>query len=93
MISDLDLSSKKFLVLLLEDDSLLDSLISSATRIASSYALLLSYSTSTAYAGTTLVLAPGVAATIASVLGLPAGSLPDGLAFGTADVTLYSKLK
>jgi hypothetical protein len=26
-------------------------------------------------------------------LGLPAGSLPDGLAFGTADVTLYSKLK
>ena len=47
----------------------------------------------TAYAGTTLVLAPGVAATIASVLGLPAGSLPDGLAFGTADVTLYSKLK
>jgi NAD(P)-dependent dehydrogenase (short-subunit alcohol dehydrogenase family) len=30
---------------------------------------------------------------IASVLGLPAGSLPDGLAFGTADVTLYSSLK
>jgi hypothetical protein len=26
-------------------------------------------------------------------LGLPAGSLPEGLAFGTADVTLYSKLK
>jgi hypothetical protein len=47
----------------------------------------------TAYTGTTLVLAPGVAATIASVLGLPLGSLPDGLAFGTADVTLYSKLK
>ena len=47
----------------------------------------------TSYTGTTLVLAPGVAATIASVLGLPAGSLPDGLAFGTADVTLYSKLK
>jgi hypothetical protein len=47
----------------------------------------------TAYTGTTLVLAPGVAATIASVLGLPAGSLPDGLAFGTADVTLYSKTK
>ena len=47
----------------------------------------------TAYTGATLVLAPGVAATIASVLGLPAGSLPDGLAFGTADVTLYSKLK
>lgn len=47
----------------------------------------------TAYTGTTLVLAPGVAATIATVLGLPAGSLPDGLAFGTADVTLYTKLK
>ncbi len=47
----------------------------------------------TAYTGTTLVLAPGVAATIASVLGLPTGSLPDGLTFGTADVTLYSKVK
>ena len=47
----------------------------------------------TAYTGTTLVLAPGVAATIASVLGLPAGSLPDGLAFGTADVSLYTQLK
>ena len=47
----------------------------------------------TAYTGTALVLAPGVAATIATVLGLPAGSLPDGLAFGTADVSLYSKLK
>jgi hypothetical protein len=47
----------------------------------------------TAYTGASLVLAPGVAATIASVLGLPAGSLPDGLAFGTADVSLYSKLK
>jgi len=47
----------------------------------------------TAYTGTTLVLAPGVAATIANVLGLPAGSLPDGLAFGTADVSLYTKLK
>ncbi len=47
----------------------------------------------TAYTGTTLVLAPGVAATISSVLGLPDGSLPDGLAFGTADVTLYSAIK
>jgi len=45
------------------------------------------------YTGTTLVLAPGVASTITTVLGLPAGSLPDGLAFGTADVSLYSKLK
>ena len=47
----------------------------------------------TAYTGAALVLAPGVAATIASVLGLPASSLPDGLAFATADVTLYSKTK
>jgi hypothetical protein len=47
----------------------------------------------TAYTGTALILAPGVAVTIASVLGLPAGSLPDGLAFGTADVTLFSSLK
>ncbi|MEY4524274.1 MAG: hypothetical protein RIR27_1350 [Pseudomonadota bacterium] len=47
----------------------------------------------TAYTGTTLVLAPGVAATISSVLGLPDGSLPEGLAFGTADVTLYSAIK
>ena len=47
----------------------------------------------TAYTGATLVLAPGVAATIGSVLGLPAGSLPDGSAFATADVTLYSKTK
>lgn len=47
----------------------------------------------TAYTGATLILAPGAAATIASVLGLPAGSLPDGLTFGTADVSLYSKLK
>lgn len=47
----------------------------------------------TAYTGATLVLAPGVAATITSVLGLPAGSLPEGLAFGTADVSLYSSLK
>jgi hypothetical protein len=47
----------------------------------------------TAYTGTALVLAPGVAATIASVLGLPVGSLPDGLAFGTADVSLYTRLK
>lgn len=47
----------------------------------------------TAYTGATLVLAPGIAATIASVLGLPEGSLPDGLPFGTADVSLYAKLK
>jgi len=47
----------------------------------------------TTYAGAALSLAPGVAATVASVLGLPEGALPDGLALATADVTLYSKLK
>ena len=47
----------------------------------------------TAYVGAALSLSPGVAATVASVLGLPAGALPDGLALATADVTLYSKLK
>lgn len=43
---------------------------------------------STTYAGATLVLAPGVATAIVNLLGLPAGSLADGSAFGTADVTL-----
>ncbi len=33
-----------------------------------------------------------LAATIATVLALPADSLPDGLAFGSTDVTLYSKI-
>lgn len=47
----------------------------------------------TAYEGAALSLAPGVAATIASVLGLPVGALPDGLAFASANVTLYSKIK
>ncbi len=41
-----------------------------------------------AYSGAALNLSPGVAATLASLLGLPSGSLPDGLAFGTADVSL-----
>ena len=47
----------------------------------------------TAYTGATLNLAPGIAAALASLLGLPAGALPDAAAFGTADVSLYSKLK
>jgi len=47
----------------------------------------------TAYKGAALSLAPGVAATVASLLGLPEGALPDGLALATADVTLYSKIK
>jgi hypothetical protein len=46
----------------------------------------------TSYKDVTLVLSPGVAATIATVLALPASSLPDGLAFGSTDVTLYSKI-
>ena len=47
---------------------------------------------SSAYAGATLNLAPGIAAALASLLGLPEGSLPEGLNFGSADVTLYSKI-
>lgn len=46
----------------------------------------------TAYAGAKLSLAPGIAAAVTSLLGLPEGSLPEGLAFATADVTLYSKI-
>ena len=47
----------------------------------------------TAYAGATLSLAPGIAASISSILGLPANSLPDAAAFGSTDVTLHSKVK
>ncbi len=47
----------------------------------------------TAYAGATLSLAPGIAAALVTLLGLPAGALPDAAAFGSADVTLYSKIK
>jgi hypothetical protein len=47
----------------------------------------------TAYVGATLSLAPGIAASISSILGLPANSLPDAAAFGSADVTLYAKDK
>ena len=47
----------------------------------------------TSYEGAKLVLAPGIADTIVSVLGLPQGSLPDGLAFASAGVTLYSAIK
>lgn len=45
----------------------------------------------TAYSGATLSLAPGIAAAISSILELPEGSLPDATAFGSTDVTLYSK--
>lgn len=46
----------------------------------------------TAYKGAKLSLAPGIAAALTSLLGLPEGSLPEGLAFASADVTLYSKI-
>ena len=47
----------------------------------------------TSYEGVKLSLAPGVAATLVSALGLPAGALPDGLAFASASVSLYSPIK
>jgi hypothetical protein len=47
----------------------------------------------TAYEGAKLALAPGLAASIASLLALPEGSLPDGLAFASASVSLYSPIK
>ncbi len=46
----------------------------------------------TSYKGATLVLAPGISTALTSLLELPAGSLPDGASFGSADVSLYSKL-
>lgn len=48
---------------------------------------------STTYAGANLVLAPGIAGAIVNLLGLPEGSLADGGAFGTADVTLKRVVK
>ena len=47
----------------------------------------------TVYSGANLMIAPGIGAALVSLLGLPAGSLPDGITFGSADVTIYSKLK
>ena len=46
----------------------------------------------TSYKAAALSLAPGIGAALASLLGLPEGSLPEGLAFATADVSLYSKI-
>lgn len=46
----------------------------------------------TAYAGATLSLAPGIAAAVIGALTLPANSLPEETPFGSADVTLYSKI-
>jgi len=47
----------------------------------------------TAYKGAALSLAPGIGAALSSLLELPAGSIPENLAFATADVSLYSSLK
>jgi hypothetical protein len=46
----------------------------------------------TSYKGAAISLAPGIAAALVSLLGLPEGALPEGAAFATADVTLYSKI-
>jgi len=42
----------------------------------------------TAYTGAQLAIAPGVGPVLSSLLGLPAGTIPDGTAFATADLTL-----
>lgn len=47
----------------------------------------------TAYKGATLSLAPGIGAALSTLLGLSEGTIPENLAFATADVTLYSTLK
>ncbi len=44
------------------------------------------------YKDAALALAPGVAATIATTLGLPVNTLPEGMAFGSTEVTIYSKI-
>ncbi len=46
----------------------------------------------TAYKGVQLKLASGIAAVLNSLLGLPEGSIADGAAFATADVTLYTEV-
>jgi hypothetical protein len=46
----------------------------------------------TAYKAAALALAPGIGAALTSLLGLPDGSLPEGAGFGSADVTIYSKI-
>lgn len=47
----------------------------------------------TSYEGAKLALAPGIAAAISSILGLPEGSLPESLSFASASVSLYSPIK
>jgi hypothetical protein len=46
-----------------------------------------------AYKGVALSLAPGIGDALSSLLGLSAGTIPENLAFATADVSLYSKIK
>lgn len=46
----------------------------------------------TAYKGASLALAPGIGAALVSLLELSEGSLPEGATFGSADVSLYSKI-
>lgn len=47
----------------------------------------------TAYTGAALAIAPGVGQVLDTLLGLPAGSLPDGTPFATADVTLSASAR
>jgi hypothetical protein len=49
-------------------------------------------SKTSAYTGVQLVIAPGVAAVISSLLGLPDGAIADGTPFGSADLTIYSAI-
>jgi hypothetical protein len=51
-----------------------------------------SRSKTSAYTGVQLVIAPGVAAVISSLLGLPDGAIGDGTPFGSADLTIYSAI-
>ena len=48
---------------------------------------------STKYEGASLTLAPGIAAALVTLLGLPAGALTEAAGFGSADVSLYKKIK
>ena len=47
----------------------------------------------TEYKCAALSLAPGIGVALTSLLGLPVGSIPENLAFATADVSLYSTIK
>ena len=45
------------------------------------------------YSGAQLAIAPGIGNVLSTLLGLPAGALPDGTVLATADVTLNAKAK